>query len=120
MQSTTVLMNTVYEVIFGFLDDVWHCPTCSEGGGNDGIYQYSTGLLWLLLNDRLRRTAIRNGDGPMMMKFWQDDIINFWNSGHPKYLILAHRMTAGKINTYHSMLSMKFLYYLNSIQLDNI
>jgi hypothetical protein len=74
--------------------DQWYCPTCLKCDG-DSVLQYSTGLLWMLLSDRLRRSAIRTGNGPMMLKFWRDDIVHFWNNGHYKYLILAHRMTAG-------------------------
>ena len=36
------------------------------------------------------------GDGPAIMSHWKFDLLQFWNKSHPKYLILAYQMLAGK------------------------
>ncbi|XP_070564658.1 uncharacterized protein [Ptychodera flava] len=66
-----------------------------EARREDHVYNYSCALLWKCLNDRVRKDAVRHNDGPMMVADWRHDTVDFWNKGHPKYLILAHRFLAG-------------------------
>ena len=47
----------------------------------------------------VRHEAVRRNDGPMMTLFWKMDMMNFGESNHTKYFILAHRLIAG-INNY--------------------
>ncbi|CAG2191195.1 unnamed protein product [Mytilus edulis] len=67
----------------------------SNKEAEDHKLNYNRGLLWRGLNDRIRRTAVRNGDGPAMIRFWKLDLVQFHITHHPKYFILAHRLIAG-------------------------
>ncbi|CAG2234437.1 unnamed protein product [Mytilus edulis] len=68
----------------------------SNKEAEDHKLNYNRGLLWRGLNDRIRRTAVRNGDGPAMIRFWKLDLVQFHITHHPKYFILAHRLIAGE------------------------
>ncbi|CAC5393731.1 ING3 [Mytilus coruscus] len=75
-------------------DGKWFCSqTCEKSSkeAEDHKLNYNTRLLLRGLNDKIRRTAVRNGDGPAMIRFWKLFHINH----HPKYFILAHRLIAG-------------------------
>ena len=60
----------------------------------DYVYNYSRALVWSELNLLCRRDAVREGDGDAMMSHWKLDLIQFFARGHPKYVILAHRLIA--------------------------
>ncbi|CAC5382825.1 unnamed protein product [Mytilus coruscus] len=80
-------------------DGKWLCsPTCEKSSKEteDHKLNYNTGLLWRGLNDKIRRTAVRNGDGPAMIRFWKLDLVQFHINHHPKYFILAHRLKVGR------------------------
>ncbi len=47
--------------------------------------------------DMVHRAMIRNGDGPAMMTMWRINMSRFWRGNHYKYLILGHRLLAGKL-----------------------
>lgn len=64
-------------------------------GKDDSIQQYSLDLLWRGLNHMVRRDAVREGNGPVMLLFWKLDLLNFWCL-HPRYLRIGHRLLASK------------------------
>ena len=45
---------------------------------------------------RVRLDAERENDGTFLNQLWKLSMINLWNGNHYKYLILGHRITAGK------------------------
>lgn len=61
---------------------------------NDTKYNYSRALCWFGLNLLCRRDAVREADGEAMMSHWRIDLVHFFRTKHPKYLILAHRLIA--------------------------
>lgn len=48
---------------------------------------------------------IRNGDGPGMIEYWRLDLIEFWQKGHWKYVVLGHNLLTGNIHYFHMMYS---------------
>ncbi|WAR25131.1 hypothetical protein MAR_010835 [Mya arenaria] len=84
-------------------DEPWFCSKfCSKTGKSERSFQavdrkfeYSKYLMWSGLNDLIRRDAVRNNDGPMMIVYWKQDLLQFLQRNHPKYFILAHRLIAG-------------------------
>ena len=88
----------------------WYCQhacrrLCSKKGKSKGksnqqdppnasdfVYNYSRAITWAGLNLLCRRDAVREADGDALMKFWKLDLIHFFRTKHPKYLILAHRL----------------------------
>ena len=60
----------------------------------DYVYNYSRSLVWCGLNILCRRDAVREEDGEAMISHWKLDLIRFFRRGHPKYVILAHRLIA--------------------------
>ena len=62
----------------------------------DHVKKYACSLVWQGLFHRARRDAERENDGMAMNAHWRIDSVNFWNKNHFKYLILSHRLTAGK------------------------
>lgn len=44
------------------------------------------------LNLLCRRDAVREADGEAMMSLWKLDLVHFFSTKHPKYVILAHRL----------------------------
>ncbi|VDI47021.1 Hypothetical predicted protein [Mytilus galloprovincialis] len=61
---------------------------------SDHIYNYSRSMAWLGLNLLCRRDAVREADGNAMITHWKLDLVHFFASKHPKYLILAHMLLA--------------------------
>ncbi|VDI05718.1 Hypothetical predicted protein [Mytilus galloprovincialis] len=53
---------------------------------------YSRAIAWVGLNLLCRRDAVREADGEAMLTHWKFDLIHFFSTKHPKYLILAHRL----------------------------
>ena len=62
---------------------------------DDFVSNYSKIVTWLGLNEAVRHDAIRENDGPAMLKYWSLDMIQFEKYHHPKYKILGHRLLAG-------------------------
>ena len=60
----------------------------------DHLRNYSCAITWCGLNLMTRRDAVREADGDAMMSHWKIDLVHFYASHHPKYLILAHRLCA--------------------------
>lgn len=60
-------------------------------------HEYVTALLLQGLLDQTQRDYVREKDGPMRMRLWKMNIIQFHNRNHHKYVILAHRLIAGII-----------------------
>jgi hypothetical protein len=58
----------------------------------DYVYNYSRGIIWVGLNLLCRRDAVREADGEAMMCHWKVDLVHFFSTKHPKYVILAHRL----------------------------
>ncbi|XP_038045920.1 uncharacterized protein LOC119720342 isoform X4 [Patiria miniata] len=82
------------------LPDEWYCsPACKRLGRNqsksDGVQEYSKALLYEGLCHLAFRDAVREGDGPAILSHWRINTLQFWNSKHLKYFILAHNMLAG-------------------------
>ncbi|CAG2228936.1 unnamed protein product [Mytilus edulis] len=44
------------------------------------------------LNQMVRHDTIRQNDGPAMIRFWRQDMLQFHQHHHPKYLIPGHRL----------------------------
>ena len=82
------------------LPDNWFCSDqCAlEEESDDGVLEYSKGLLWQGLQHLANRDAVREGDGPALLKFWRLNMPQFWQNGHPKYFILGHWLLASKEN----------------------
>lgn len=66
----------------------------SDSELSDHKYNYTRAITWIGLNLLCRRDAVREADGEAMMTHWRFDLIHFFRSKHPKYLILAHRLIA--------------------------
>ena len=58
--------------------------------------EYSCSVVWLRLNDMARRDAVREADGEAIMRHWNIDMPQYWTYNHNKYLIIGHRILAGK------------------------
>ena len=82
-----------------FSDDEWICPSCfSDGKDKDRVKEYSKTLAWLGIMDLVHKDTIREGNGPAMMSVWRANMLRFWQRNHYKYLILGHRLLAGKLD----------------------
>jgi hypothetical protein len=68
----------------------------SSSSTDDFKERHSRALTWAGLNLLCRRDAVRENDGPDMLRHWRLDLANFMNYNHPKYTILAHRLIASK------------------------
>lgn len=55
-------------------------------------YEYTKAVVWKGLSDMVKRDAVRENDGPLMLLYWKMDIAAFANDNHYKYFILAHRL----------------------------
>ena len=60
----------------------------------DSKQEYVKQLLWYGLNDLIRHDAVKENDGVRMIRHWKFDILQFFEEGHPKYFIFAHRLIA--------------------------
>ena len=60
----------------------------------DYVYKHNIALIWKGLNLLCRRDAVREADGEAMLSFWKFDLVHFFGTKHPKYVILAHRLIA--------------------------
>ncbi|CAG2194617.1 unnamed protein product [Mytilus edulis] len=49
-------------------------------------------ITWTGLNLLCRRDAVREADGEAMISHWKLDLVHFFSTKHPKYVILAHRL----------------------------
>lgn len=47
---------------------------------------------WVGLNLLCRRNAVREADREAMMSHWKVDLVHFFSTKHPQYVILAHRL----------------------------
>ncbi|XP_038045915.1 uncharacterized protein LOC119720342 isoform X2 [Patiria miniata] len=82
------------------LPDKWYCSLACKRLGlkkskSDGVQEYSRALLYEGLCHLAFRDAVREGDGPAILSHWRINTLQFWNSKHLKYFILAHNMLAG-------------------------
>ena len=64
------------------------------GNVADYVRNHSMAITWKGLNLLCRRDAVREGDGDGIISHWKLDLLHFYGSCHPKYLILAHRLIA--------------------------
>ena len=78
--------------------DTWYCsPECQAGHDDrDGVEAVSKAIMYEGLKFLTRKDGVREGDGPYVMDTWRMCLPQFWDNGHPKYLINAHYMLAGK------------------------
>ena len=56
--------------------------------------EYVQRLLWRGLNCRARHDAVKENDGPRMIRHWKFDMFEFHEHNHPKYFIFGHRLLA--------------------------
>ena len=56
--------------------------------------EYVETLIWRGLNEMIRRDAIKENDGPRMIRHWKADMPELFENNHPKYFIFAHRLLA--------------------------
>ena len=77
----------------------WFCSIQCERSGEhkDEVLNYSMKMIYMGLQRRVRVDAVREGDGPRMLRSWKIDVIDFHNN-HPRYLRLGHRLLACKFN----------------------
>ncbi|ELT95942.1 hypothetical protein CAPTEDRAFT_186661 [Capitella teleta] len=83
-----------------FVSDVWFCSDDCRSDPSDSvdhIAEYSKAILYQGLRHRVFRSAIRQGNGIVIMQHWRLNIMDFWNKRHPKYMILAHNMLIGML-----------------------
>ncbi|XP_041357458.1 uncharacterized protein LOC121374422 [Gigantopelta aegis] len=67
----------------------------------DNTKHYTILVMWYGLNQKVRRDAIRENDGPRMLLHWKFDLLQFQERHHPKYFIVCHRLlTAVKCGVY--------------------
>ena len=64
----------------------------------DYVRNYAVATLWYGLVDIVHRDFIREGDGHAMMAMWRLNMPRYWMGNNYKYMIIAHRLLAGKVN----------------------
>lgn len=86
----------------------WFCSDeCRKGAQNrskrkkrtvdkfkDQKLEYVKHLLWRGLNCRARHDAVKENDGPRMIRHWKFDMFDFHEHNHPKYFIYGVRLLA--------------------------
>ena len=77
----------------------WFCPGCAEDSTRDCKRDYQLGLLWALAYDQAQQSAVKAGNGALVVSGWLLDMIGFWNNNHYKYLILGHALAGGRYYT---------------------
>lgn len=125
---------------FSFSGGDWFCPSCKQEEEKDvkkgtkkkkktkqktkktpdTIFAYSRALAWYGLVQRAHTDAERENDGPAILAFWKIDLIQFWEHGHTKYLILAIRILAGLFLIQCSGFSTTYLGMDNNRQLNRL
>ncbi|KAK3611122.1 hypothetical protein CHS0354_007381 [Potamilus streckersoni] len=60
----------------------------------DSKHEYVKRLIWRGLNDIARHDAVKENDGPRMIRYWKFDLFEFYEKNHPKYLIFGLRLIA--------------------------
>ena len=60
----------------------------------DRRYEYTKRLMWRGLNDMTRHDAVKENDGPRIIRYWKFDMFDYFEKNHPKYLIFGHRLLA--------------------------
>lgn len=92
------------------LENDWFCSTICENSQPssssnkkpkssqefDGVHEYTCALVWGGLVHQVRLDAERENDGLQLNSLWKTDVPFLWKDNHNKYLILGHRITAGK------------------------
>ncbi|VDI33054.1 Hypothetical predicted protein [Mytilus galloprovincialis] len=80
------------------LSEEWYCcqvckvsQTSSEVK-DDLVYEYSQMLLWRGIGEMIRHKAIRSNNGPKMLMYWKEDMVEFFKMGHTKYFLCGHRL----------------------------
>ncbi len=84
-------------------DETWYCSLqCATVGGasQDHLRNYSISTVWNGLLDIAYADMVKEGDGLAIMSMWRLNMIRFWIGGHNKYLIIGHRLLAGKDSTW--------------------
>ena len=76
-----------------------HCKDNDNDERKDHVYIYTCALVFEGLKDLVVRDQVRENDGPGMLASWRLLVPQLWEKGHNKYLILAHKLIAGKIKT---------------------
>lgn len=59
---------------------------------HDGKYEYVCHLIWRGMNDMARHDAVKENDGPRMIRHWKFDMFEFFQKNHPKYFIFGHHL----------------------------
>ena len=74
--------------------DNWYCSeACELGAENeDGVLRHSKSLLWKGLFFLANDDAIKEGNGPAILRYWRAYLPSFWNLKHTKYVMAAHRL----------------------------
>ncbi|KAL3854926.1 hypothetical protein ACJMK2_014161 [Sinanodonta woodiana] len=60
----------------------------------DSKHEYVKRLIRRGLNDIARHDAVKENDGPRMIRYWKFDLFEFYEKNHPKYLIYGLRLIA--------------------------
>jgi hypothetical protein len=55
----------------------------------DYVYNYSRGIVWVGLSLLCRRDAVREADVEAMMSHWKVDLVHFFSTKHPTYVIFS-------------------------------
>ena len=78
--------------------DTWYCSTECQArhDDRDSVEAVSKAIMYERLKFLTCKDEVREGDGPYVMDTWRMCLPQFWDSGHPKHIINAHYMLAGK------------------------
>ena len=58
----------------------------------------------------VRRDAVREGDGPDIVRHWRIDLLDLWSKKHPKYVIIAHKFLSGALTAVNELYMLIRLY----------
>ncbi len=81
------------------------CETCTEEKDLDHVREYQLQMTYDAMCDVVRKDAIRENNGPALLKFWRIDMLQFWAHNHYKYMILGHRLLLGAAGWYSNRLA---------------
>lgn len=85
-------------------EDWWCSPECrnykpGKGKKNtvadnltDHKKMYALKVMWYGMNQKVRRDALRENDGPRIIMHWKFDLLNFYEYNHPKYFHVCHQL----------------------------
>jgi hypothetical protein len=103
------LLYSILNILYYVSDGKWYCSKKCKSTRKtpkrktpksstpkvDHVREYSRALLWRAVSYLSRVESERQNDGPALVRYWKLDMADFWAKGHNKYMILAHRLTAG-------------------------